>query len=212
VRWPALGLALAVLAGGCAPAAREAPPPPPPKAEAPPSDLVVLVPGQDGKVGSIVVTHGPQQRTLDSAYAAARIGRDGQLDTALITTEEVRQIFGEALAARPPRPVTFILYFQGASDNLTPESRRELDRILPEIAGRPAPDVVVVGHTDRVGSVAYNDALSLRRAERISGELMKLGIPRDRIAVAGRGEREPLVPTADQVEEPKNRRVEVTVR
>jgi outer membrane protein OmpA-like peptidoglycan-associated protein len=54
--------------------------------------------------------------------------------------------------------------------------------------------------------------LSLRRAERCRDELIKLGIPKVRISVAGRGEREPEVPTADEVAEPRNRRVEISVR
>jgi outer membrane protein OmpA-like peptidoglycan-associated protein len=83
---------------------------------------------------------------------------------------------------------------------------------VDEIARRPAPEIVVIGHTDRVGAVPYNDALSLRRAERVRDELVKVGITADRISVAGRGEREPLVPTPDEVAEPRNRRVEINVR
>jgi OmpA-OmpF porin, OOP family len=70
----------------------------------------------------------------------------------------------------------------------------------------------VVGHTDRVGTVPYNDALSLRRAERVQAQLVQLGIPAAQIQAAGRGERAPLVPTEDEVAEPRNRRVEITVR
>ena len=70
----------------------------------------------------------------------------------------------------------------------------------------------MIGHTDRVGTVPYNDALSLRRAERARDELVKAGVPADRIRVEGRGEREPLVATADEVAEPRNRRVEIDVR
>ncbi len=70
----------------------------------------------------------------------------------------------------------------------------------------------MIGHTDRVGTVPYNDALSLRRADRVRNDLVQLGIPSDRITVAGRGEREPIVATEDEVPEPRNRRVEITVR
>lgn len=87
-----------------------------------------------------------------------------------------------------------------------------LTRILDEIARRPAPEIVVIGHTDRVGAVPFNDALSLRRAERVRDELVNVGIAADRVRVAGRGEREPLVPTADEVAEARNRRVEINVR
>jgi outer membrane protein OmpA-like peptidoglycan-associated protein len=72
--------------------------------------------------------------------------------------------------------------------------------------------VVVIGHTDRVGNLQYNDRLSLQRAERVRGELIRLGIPERRVRIAGRGEREPLVATDDEIPEPRNRRVEINVR
>ena len=101
---------------------------------------------------------------------------------------------------------------QQGRDELTPDSRLLLGRIVDEIARRPAPDIVVIGHTDRVGAVPYNDTLSLRRAERVRDELVKVGIAAERISVAGRGEREPRVPTPDEVPEPRNRRVEINIR
>jgi len=129
-----------------------------------------------------------------------------------VTEQEARQAFSAALAAQPGRPTSFILYFLEGRDELTPESKQVIGSILAEIAQRPAPEIIVIGHTDRVGSVPYNDALSLRRAERVRDELIKAGIPAESIRVAGRGEREPLVPTPDEVPEPRNRRVEINVR
>ena len=77
---------------------------------------------------------------------------------------------------------------------------------------RPVPDIVVTGHTDTVGSADSNDRLSMQRAERVKAFLMGIGIPPDRIQTAGRGERELLVPSADNIDEPRNRRVEINVR
>ena len=57
----------------------------------------------------------------------------------------------------------------------------------------------MIGHTDRVGAVPYNDTLSLRRAERVRDELVKVGVASERIRVEGRGEREPLVQTLGQL-------------
>jgi outer membrane protein OmpA-like peptidoglycan-associated protein len=108
--------------------------------------------------------------------------------------------------------VNYVHYYLDDSDVFTPASKLEIPKISAEIAGHPAPEVVVVGHTDRVGSLAYNDTLSLRRAERVRSGLAQMGIPPDQIRVAGRGEREPLVATEDEVAEPRNRRVEITVR
>ena len=84
--------------------------------------------------------------------------------------------------------------------------------MLDEIKRRPEPDMLVTGHADNVGSDAFNDKLSLARAERMRELLTGRGIPPDRIQVAGRGKREPLVNTRDGVAEERNRRVEINVR
>ena len=88
----------------------------------------------------------------------------------------------------------------------------DMERVLAEVKRRPAPDVIVVGQTDRVGQVPDNDRLALRRAEKMRQELLRQGLPADSVQAAGRGEREPLVLTADEVAEPRNRRVEMLVR
>jgi len=72
--------------------------------------------------------------------------------------------------------------------------------------------VLVVGHTDSVGSDQYNDTLSLQRADVIRVGLIQNGIAPENIVAVGRGKRELLVPTADGVAEPRNRRVEIVVR
>lgn len=176
------------------------------------NDLYVLLPGKDGKTGALVVESEGQQQTLDTPYAAARVKKVGSVDGFKSSEAEVKQDFGPALEAQPKRPVSFYIYFQTDTDEFAPESKALVSQIFAEIARRPAPEVAIIGHTDRVGSQQHNDVLSLRRAERCRDELIKLGIPKVRITVAGRGSREPEVPTADQVPEPRNRRVEISVR
>ncbi len=176
------------------------------------NDIYVLLPGKDGKTGALVVDSQGQQQTLDTPYAAARVKNVGSVEGFKSSETDVKQDFGPALEAQPKRPVSFYLYFQTDTDEFAPESKALVNQIFAEIARRPAPEVVIIGHTDRVGNPQYNDALSLRRAERCRDELIKLGIPKVRISVAGRGAREPEIPTANQVPEPRNRRVEISVR
>lgn len=175
-------------------------------------DLYVLMPGADGKTGAVTVESAGTQTVLDQPYAAARVKEPGRVAAGTITEQEARQAFGAALAAQPDRPLSFILYFVEARDELTPDSQQLLGRVVDELSRRPAPEIVVIGHTDRVGAVPYNDTLSLRRAERVRDELVKVGVAAERIRVEGRGEREPLVPTPDEVAEPRNRRVEISIR
>lgn len=176
---------------------------------APTDETVVLLPGPDGKVGVVIIERGGERTVLDTAYAVSRTAVPG---AGHLEAQDVRQEFGAVLSALPPRPTSYVLYFVTGLDELTDESKEELKRLLAEMRRRPQSDVLLIGHTDRVGSDASNDALSLQRAERVKAELLSLGIAEGRLRLSGRGEREPIVPTADGIEEPRNRRVEVNVR
>jgi len=176
------------------------------------ADLIVLAPDREGKVGAVVVTSAQGVSTLNEAYAAARVEEGGAVMPLKVSESEVKQIFAGALAARPARPVSFQLYFIEGTDEYTSESKAVVEGFFAEITRRRAPDVTVIGHTDRVGRIEDNDALSLKRAQRVRSDLIHRGVPAQSIGAAGRGEREPLVRTADNVSEPRNRRVEISVR
>jgi outer membrane protein OmpA-like peptidoglycan-associated protein len=172
---------------------------------------VVLLPEAQGRDTAVTVTRAGSSVVLDQPYAAVREGVLG-LRTFRSTPDEVGSVFGAALAAQPARAATFTLYFVEGKDVLTEESRQLVETSLAEIAHRPVPDVLVVGHTDLVGTNASNDALSRQRADLIRNELIRLGVDAQNIEVVARGKRDPIVPTADGVAEPRNRRVEVIVR
>ncbi len=207
----AAAMMLIVLAGvGCArrPVVRTAAVPAPPARP----DVYAVLPAADGTVGAITVVHGTDRQVIDDAYAAVRVTGDGQLQRGRITPLDVRAIFGAALDVLPPPATSFIVYFVFGTDQLTPESSGALTDVMTEIRRRADPEISIIGHTDGVGTVAHNDVLSLQRAERVRQVLLGLGIAADRVQAVGRGEREPLVPTEDEVAEPRNRRVEITVR
>jgi outer membrane protein OmpA-like peptidoglycan-associated protein len=176
-----------------------------------PQGAVVLLPERDGRATAVVVEQGSQQVELTQPYAAANLTSGGP-KAYRSSAEEVKTYFAAALAAQPLPPTQFTLYFIEGKDEFTDESKRTLDGVLAAIASRPVPDLVVIGHTDTVGSDAFNDTLSRQRAEVVRTALLARGIAADRIAVVGRGKREPIVPTADGVAEPRNRRVEIQVR
>ncbi len=175
-------------------------------------ELVVVLPSADGHVGMVVVERRGEQAILNQAYAASRIVGGSAPRAQSFDEGAVRQEFRAVLTALPGRPKSFLLYFLEDSDEFTPESKVELARVLAELRESNSPDVLAIGHTDRLASDEYNDRLSLQRANRVREELVRLGIPPAHIQTAGRGEREPLVPTADGVPEPRNRRVEISVR
>jgi outer membrane protein OmpA-like peptidoglycan-associated protein len=182
---------------------------------APPNtrELVVLVPDQGGATGAVVVTN-PRGGgvVLDKPYTAALLEKGAPAAPPPVGRDEVTKYFGQAIAAQPRRPISFLLYFRLDTDEYTLESRDAFEKVFAEIAQRKVAEIAVIGHTDRVGPLEYNDTLSLRRAERVRKDFVDRGIPDNAISVAGRGEREPIVPTADEVSEPRNRRVEINVR
>lgn len=175
-------------------------------------DRIVLLPGPDGKTGAVVVRSAAGEKTLDSAYAGLEVSSSG-----LVASKEdaasVQKRYGATLGAQPPRPVSYTVNFAtGSSTQLTPESAPVIEQLKATVAARPAPEVTVIGHTDRVGNAEANDRLSAQRAETVMKILLNAGIKAANIDVAGRGEREPLVATADEVAEVRNRRVEISVR
>lgn len=175
------------------------------------SERVVLLPSADGRASAVVVRDTRGEIILDKPYAAAKRSMDAN-KAYQSSPEEVKERFAQALAAQPPRPSSYVLYFEAGGNVLTPESQAALATIRKEIAERPASEVMVIGHTDRVGSVDGNDRLSKTRAEGLRDQLIESGVAAEKLAAVGRGERDPLVPTDDEVDEPKNRRVEISVR
>ena len=175
------------------------------------SERVVLLPSPDGRATAIVVRDAQGEVVLDQPYAGVQ-RRAGEISRVQSSTAEVEELFGAALAAQPQKPSSFLLYFAGGGDVLTPESEAELTTIKREIAGRPASEVMVIGHTDTVGGLEANDKLSRLRAQTVRDILIAAGVPGEKIEVAGRGERQPLVKTGDEVAEAQNRRVEISVR
>jgi OOP family OmpA-OmpF porin len=176
--------------------------------------LVVLPKPPDGHVGAVMVRPlgGGKAVLVDKPYVEASLRDTKTVRTSPVDKKSVDQTFGKALAALPAQPTSFLVYFVEGTDELKPDAKRAIDGVVAEIARRPAPEIAVVGHTDFVGSDQYNDTLSLQRAVRVKDLLVQRGIPAKIIQTAGRGKREPLIPTSNAVVEPRNRRVEIIVR
>ena len=176
------------------------------------SELIVLLPGDDGKVGEIAVEKNGHTVVLDHALQAAEVSSFGNVSSSSISTEEVDQTFAAALAAQPKKPSSFVLYFLAGTTELASGSRTQLAELFAEIERRQWPEVQVTGHTDRVGKISNNDHLARDRASAVRLWLIEQGLSETLISAVGRGEREPLVPTEDEISEAKNRRVEIIVR
>jgi outer membrane protein OmpA-like peptidoglycan-associated protein len=175
------------------------------------TERIVLLPSAGSPTTALVVRTDKGETELSAAYEVAEI-RDGTMVAKATTPREVDQRYGPVIEAQPPRPQAYLVYFLSHGRDLTPESKAQLAGIREEFSRRDAGEIIVIGHTDRAGTRKANDRLSLRRALTVRDALVRIGIPARRIIVAARGERAPMVPTADGAPEPKNRRVEIKVR
>lgn len=178
-----------------------------------PETLVIVVPSRhDGHVGAVVVTKGDERQVLDTAYATARVKERGHVHRTTLKAAEIEEMFGRASAALPRKSISFTLHFELAGRTLTAESMAQLDQVLAEVANWEAAEIEVAGHTDRMGTPANNDSLSLKRAEHVRKLLIGKGADARAVSAIGLGERDPVVPTEDGVAEAANRRVEVIIR
>jgi outer membrane protein OmpA-like peptidoglycan-associated protein len=178
-----------------------------------PPDRIILLPDPEGKVGSVIVHSATGEQTINKAYAGVDVTGSGAIQPTMDSQAVVQTRYAELLAARPPRPVTFTIFFLfDSSTELAPESTATVSKMKAILAKWPAPEVQVVGHTDLAGSQDHDDKLSLRRAQTVAAFLVKEGIPAQQIETAGRGKREPLVPTADGVPNHMNRRAVITIQ
>jgi outer membrane protein OmpA-like peptidoglycan-associated protein len=181
---------------------------------APPPERVVLLPADTERpIGGVVVRSGSAEVVLAEPFAEATVSRDGRVQAARSDAATVEQRYGRWLVLRPAAPRVWTLLFDTGRERW---DEAALEALLPalreSLAADPSAQLRLTGHTDSVGAVEDNDRLSLRRATLLRDELVRRGLPEQRLQAVGRGEREPRVATPDEVPEPANRRVEITLR
>lgn len=143
-------------------------------------------------------------------------------------TAGLRYSFGVEEAPPPPPPMVeappppppppeiqtpreFIVFFGHNQSNLTAEALDVIRQAAMAAKSNGTATVTLVGHADRSGSNKYNEALAMKRGNTVKGALVSEGVPDSAISVTGKGEEDPLVPTADGVREPQNRRVHISL-
>ncbi len=174
-----------------------------------PGDLAVVLP-EEGEIGGVEITRQGRTVTLDRPWAAAATG--AELGDLPIAETEVREAFGEALAARPKPPVELEIYFDFAKAAVDDQAFETVLRIVEEVRSRQAAEVIIAGFADDPGPGDVNLALSRRRAEAVrravENELRREESPP--FTLTARGEADPAIDTAAM--ERRNRRVVVLVR
>ena len=173
-----------------------------------------LMEDPQGNVGKVEVSNTTDTATLTQANQAvdAESGDKPFSESREASAEEIDTKFGDALAIVPPQPESFTVYFGSDSSKIRSDSLPVFDQVMAEIERRDSRDISLNGHTDRTGDDEWNMKLSLERANSVKTQLIDKGIKAEYMTIEYYGESKPVVPTADNVSEPKNRRVEVVVR
>jgi OOP family OmpA-OmpF porin len=155
--------------------------------------------------------------------ATAAVGCDGALQVAAparVVTPPTPGAPAPTPAPVTPAPagpstskVTFAAdaFFDFDKAVLKPEGRAKLDDLVSKIQGINLEVIIGVGHTDSIGSNAYNQALSVRRAEAVKAYLVSKGVDKSRVYTEGKGETQPVADNRTSEGRARNRRVEIEV-
>ncbi|MDI1244176.1 MAG: OmpA family protein, partial [Rhodoferax sp.] len=174
-----------------------------------PGSYVVLIPSPDGSIGRVTVQG--KQGATELTQSGQAVSLDGGA-TFAVEKQKIQQDFGPAIAAQPPLPEQFVLYFRKGGTQLTKESQAVMPKLLARAKERKTLDVWLIGHTDTVGNAKLNNALGLKRAQSIATQFKKLGLKDAAMTIESYGELSPQVATPNETDEPRNRRGEVTLR
>ncbi len=177
-----------------------------------PASRVILLPESSGKPAAVEVRTAMVSQVLSVPYQTASISKSGDLAFGTTDAQSVEQRYGILLAEKQPAAEQFLLYFETGGAKLTDQSTALLPAIIASARARKGGEIIVMGHTDSVGSVEANDTLSLQRAKTVRMLFVTQGFDPELVEAVGRGERAPLVATDDEVNEPQNRRAEIVVR
>jgi outer membrane protein OmpA-like peptidoglycan-associated protein len=177
-------------------------------------DTVVLVHDADGRVGKLTVTTkgGAQTLTVANTMVVVTGSEKNPSDPKKVDQSRIDSLFTDSIKALPTEPVSLLYYFLNDSTELTAESKSHIPEVLSLVNKREFYEISIIGHTDTTGSDGYNMRLSSARAESVREKLLSGGIRSDRIELRYHGKRDPIIPTGDNVREPRNRRVEVIVK
>ncbi len=154
----------------------------------------------------------------DGAGAAPAVVQPKVVAPAPVAPVEAPAPVAPVVQAPPPAPVaaakvTFAVdaFFDFDKSILKPEGKAKLNDLIGKVQGVNLEVIVAVGHTDSVGSDAYNQKLSVRRSEAVKAYLVSKGIGKNRVYTEGKGEKQPVATNKTAQGRAKNRRVEIEV-
>lgn len=177
-------------------------------------NFIILSPSADGQVGALEIETETGSAVLDEAGKAIFIDdrKSVPSEPTAVSGAETQALFQDALRVQPLMPQSFILYFKYNSEQLSEGSQKLIPYILEAMQKRDSHDISIIGHTDRQGEDGYNRILAMERTQVVYDILRAHNVKAEEMTILYHGEGNLLIPTADDVAEPKNRRIEVMVR
>ena len=154
--------------------------------------------------GQFIVSEVPLRPRIVGAKLGVKFGGPTQS-----ATEQAAYVPPPVQPVMPSVAHSYMVFFDFNKSDLTSQAVSIVDQAAKNAETTKVTELTVTGHTDTVGSDAYNMRLSRRRAESVAAQLEKDGIPSSEIEILAKGKRDLLVPTADGVKEPQNRRVQI---
>lgn len=173
---------------------------------------VILLPDEDGATGSVALQAEKTSVIMSTPYTLSNVRGTEPSKVQKIDKTLVEKEYVDLFKAQPTKPEIFVLYFAYGSTELTEDSKKLIPMVIEAVKMRSPASVSIVGHSDRSGKDSYNISISLKRAESVKIKLLNAGLSTDKLLIDSHGENNPIIPTADGVSEPKNRRVEIMVR
>jgi outer membrane protein OmpA-like peptidoglycan-associated protein len=190
-------------AAGCATVPDNLPPPP--------QSYVVLLSSADGTAGQLSVRSVAGEAVLNQPRHGVNL--DGSNGAPYAVGEgRIDRDFGEVLAVQTVLPLSFMFYYEPGGTRLRADSQALIARVIDAARSRPFPDVSIIGHTDVGGDAKANEKLGLQRARSIAELIKKAGFKAHDLTIASHSGKNPLFRTPGNKPEPKNHRVEFTVR
>jgi len=174
---------------------------------------VVLL--DNGKThNAVIVSNNKGTSKLDKvgSYVDLKDANKSVGEVKIMSKKEIESRFSKVLAATPPKPVKYVVYFKPKSKELTEESKAVLVKAIETIKKRSPCMVDIIGHTDTTGSNELNIKVSLKRAQYIESILKEKGVKAESLTAKGYGEEDLEVETADNVAEARNRNVEIFIK
>ena len=176
------------------------------------SRVILLENNKSGNAVVVKTTSGELLLSEPNSYTEISSSSAPPSKPKTIDKDQLNKQYHTLLTMAPKPPVSFLVYFEPDSTAMTETSQAMLSSIATAVSVRSPCVVNIIGHSDRTGSSQYNIKLSLQRANSVKQWLSEQDLEILRMNVTSYGEEDPLVPTADGVAEPKNRRVEIMIR